>query len=138
MRYGWAVLAGLALTTTALAQDVVGTYLGTYKVDMSKLKVEDQKMLQAMIDASKITMSIRKDKTFVVTITSINQSSRTEGTYRVVNGTLVTTDRRRNGEAVPDSSRRLTTFTISNGGRTLTAKLKKGPAPAQLVLTKKQ
>lgn len=137
MRHGWAVLAGLALTTTAFAQDVVGTFTGVYKVDMSKLKVDDRKMMQAIIDASKITMSIRKDKTFVVTITNINQNSRTEGTYRVVNGTLVTTDRRRNGKAVPDSSRRMTTFTISNGGRTLTAKLKKGPGPAQLILTKK-
>jgi len=137
MRYGWAVLAGLALTTTALAQDVSGNYVGKYKLDLSKFKPEDRKMAQAAADQSKLSLQLRKDMSFVVEIVGVNARSRTEGTYKVQGGKVITTDRVRNGKPVPNASRRSASFTIADNGKTLRMKITTGKAPAELIFTRK-
>lgn len=137
MRHGWAVLAGLALTTTAFAQDVSGTYIGKYKLELAKFKPEDRKMMQAAADQSKLTLQLRKDMSFVVEIVGLNAKSRTEGTYKVQGGKVITVDRVRNGKPVPNAARRTATFTIADKGKTLRMKVTSPKTPAELIFTKK-
>jgi hypothetical protein len=124
------------LVTGAMAQDLVGVWSGRYQVDMTKVAAENRQMVAEMSKSTRLTMRLRKDKTFSVEIVGKNQKSLTEGTYRIEKGKLITTDLKRNGKAVAAADRRNAAFTIANGGKSLTLKLDRGPAPAVLTFTK--
>lgn len=121
---------------TGAAQNLVGLWSGRYQVDMTKVAAENRQMVDAMTKSTKLTMRLKKDKTYTVEIVGPNQKSLTEGTYRIEKGKLITTDVKRNGKPIPAGDRRSATFTIASNGKTLTMRVERGPAPATLTFTR--
>lgn len=126
-------LLTLSLVALAHPQDVVGKWLGAYKVDSSKMSASERQAAESMAKSTKLVLTLRSDKTFMVEIAGPTQKSKTEGTYRIEKGKLITTDTKRNGKPVLDHHKRLTTFTIASGGKELHTKIESSKLPAVLV-----
>lgn len=124
------VIIGLA--SIGMGQDLTGKWIGSYRVNAPNITAEDRKAFEALAKTTKLIMTIKKDKTYVVEISGETQKSKTEGSYKIEKGKLVMTDFRRNGKAVPDNQRRVATFTILNGGKELQTKVGSGRVPAIL------
>lgn len=132
MRCGMGLLV-IGLAATGLAQDLTGKWIGTYKVNTTKMTAQERTQVEALTKSTKLVMTIKKDKTYVVEISGKTQQSKTEGSYRIEKGKLIMTDHRRNGKAVPDNQRRSATFTILNSGKELQTKIESGRVPAILI-----
>jgi hypothetical protein len=109
----------MGLAATGVAQDLTGKWIGTYKVNAKNMSAQERTEFEAIAKSTKLVMTIKKDKTYVVEISGETQKSKTEGSFRIEKGKLIMTDHRRNGKAVPDNQRRSATFNILNGGKEL-------------------
>lgn len=124
-----------SLACAGFAQDVSGKWTGRYIVDLARVPQAERERVAAQAKSTKLTMTLRKDKTFTVEFVGNGQSNTTTGVYRVEKGKLITTDTKRNGKPIPNASRRTATFTISGGGKELRMKPQNTTMPAELVLT---
>lgn len=122
----------MGLAVTGMAQDLTGKWIGTYKVNAQNMTATERTEFEALAKSTKLVMTLKKDKTYVVEIRSETQKSKTEGSFRIEKGKLIMTDHRRNGVAIPNHRRQSATFTILNGGKELQTKISSGRVPAML------
>ncbi len=114
----------------AVASSPVGTWIGAYKFDMSKVKLPTDPQQKAMaksaieaIKAMKFTFVLKSDKTFRMEMRSVQAGKQrvqvSEGKYTVTGNKVVSTTLKRDGKAVPANDRTVNTLRISTDGNTM-------------------
>lgn len=137
------LLAAAMVCTAAFAQSPVGSWKGKVKIDMSAMpKVTDPKQKEMMdkmlaqVQAMTITMNVKANKTFVVTIpAAMGQPGQTsEGTWTQAGNVVTVTTTKRNGKAAPDKKPQK--MTIQHGGKVMIMNAGDGPQKATITFTK--
>lgn len=127
-----ALLAALLvfIVAGASALNPVGTWVGSYKFDMSKIKMptdpQQKKVAQEAINAikaMKFTFVLRSDKSFRMEMRSVQAGKPrvqvSEGKYTFSANKVVTTTLKRDGKAVPTNDQTQNTLMISADGNTM-------------------
>jgi len=125
------ILSLAVLTVTmAFASSPVGTWTGSYKFEMSKVKLptdpQQKKMAQAAMEAikaMKFTFILKSDKTFRMEMKSVQAGKArvqlSEGKYTVSGNKVMTTTLKRDGKSIAANDQTKNTLVMSADGNTL-------------------